>query len=132
MLSSWTRRVEREKPDYADRAQWQAKVDLMRALSLVAAPSERIARAVLEHEETVVPPLLFVSIASHQAAAGVAGLGAAVVSRLIDLSMREGPLQMRMRKGLQDWRKRLEGKPEQILYLLNDRLGGLHPLRYQR
>ena len=76
-LCDWVRQVAEQQPYYADPEQWRVKVDLLRALALVLAPSPTIGERVgLPPQNGPIPALLYAALLKEpQAQEALTALG---------------------------------------------------------
>ncbi|MFO1429792.1 MAG: hypothetical protein U1F76_06585 [Candidatus Competibacteraceae bacterium] len=104
LLRRWVQEVESQRPYYADKAQWQVKVDLLRALALVLAPSPATLSQVGLPQSERIPTLLYAVLLKEPAAKdALAALGTDGLSKIIRQSL-DCRMFPKIQSWLSDWR----------------------------
>ncbi len=99
LLCRWVREVESQRPFYADKAQWQVKVDLLRALALILVPDPDTPAQVGLPQSGRIPALLYAVLLREPGTRdALVALGTDGLSEIIRQS-----LDCRMIQGMRSW-----------------------------
>jgi len=105
LLCCWVREVESQRPFYADKTQWQVKVDLLRALALILVPDPGTLAQVGLPQSGRIPALLYAVLLQEPGTRdALVALGTDGVSEIIRQSLNCRMFQW-MRSWLADWRR---------------------------